>query len=658
MRRRTFFPAALCCLLVVLAAYANFFDNAFHFDDSRAVVDNLSIRNLANAGRFFTDSRMTTVLPENQVYRPLVTLSLAVDYFLGRGLKARVFHADQLFLLVALGIALFFFYLRVMERASPGPANAFLALFSATLFCVHPVNTDTMNVMYVRSEILSTLGIVGGFLVILGSPRLRRLELHLLPMALGALAKIPAVLFAPLLFAWELIVPPEDTPVARPFFSRLKSALRASAPALVAAAVLFWFVEKRMSSPTMVYGGDDRIAYARTQLWVWLEYVRLFALPAGLSADTDLTLIPFWHDTRVFAGACALIALAWVAFRCARIPKAWPVTFGLAWFAIGLLPASSIIPLSEPMNEHRVFLPYIGLVLSVVWGCRLLLAGRGRSGVVAASCAAILVAMALGVRARNRVWLTDESLWEDVTVKSPANGRGWMNYGAALMARGQLVKARACYERASLLTPNYWTLEINRGVVEDALGNPAAAEAHFKRALELGPTQPDTHSYFARWLPKVGRAPEALGHLETALRLSPGAALARSLLLDLRAAAGDTSGAATLAVEALHADPGDSRARAYSEGRIPRDYGATSVACRQSGIALGQRADYVGSALAYRAALALDPDDADALNNLGWTLGRVGFFRQAIPPLEKALAARPDFTLARNNLEWVRSRVP
>jgi tetratricopeptide (TPR) repeat protein len=658
MRSRRFVLAAACCLLLVAAAYSNFFGNAFHFDDSHVVVDNLYIRSLANAGLFFTDVRTASALPQNQTYRPLVTLSHALDYSLGHGLSTRAFRLDQLFLLLALGVCLFFLYLPVMERASPGPLNPFLALFSATLFCVHTVNTEAMNLMHVRSEILSALGLVGGFVVFLRSPRLQRLQLHLVPMALGALAKAPAVVLAPLLFVWELLAPPADARVVRPISSRLKIALRATVPTFVVALVLYLFVEKYMPLPSQTYGGGSRAAYARTQLWTWVHYLRLFFLPAGLSADTDLTLIPFWYDTRVVAGACALAALFWVAFRCSRIPKAWPVTFGLAWFAIGLLPTSSVIPLAEPMNEHRVFLAFIGLILSAVWGCRLLLAGRGRRGPVVALCAAILVAMALGTHARNRVWLTDESLWADVTEKSPGNGRGWMNYGTALMARGELAKARDCYARASLLTPNYWTLEINRGIVEDALGNPAAAEPHFRRAIELGPSQPDTHTYFARWLLKLGRSPEGESHLETALRLSPGAALARNLLMDLRGAAGDTAGAAVLSREALQVDPANARAKAYSEGRIPPDCGPGALACRQAGIALGQRSDWVASALAYRAALALDPTDADALNNLGWTLGKLGLFSQAIPPLEKALAIRPDLTLARNNLAWVKGRVP
>ena len=653
-----FILAALGGLALVVATYSNVFRNAFHFDDSHVVVDNLYIRSLANAGRFFTDVRTTSALPQNQAYRPLVTLSLAVDYFFGRGLSARAFHLDQLFLLVLLGIALFFFYRRVMERASPGPLNRYLALFAATIFCVHTVNTETMNLMHARSEILSALGIVCGFLVYAGAPRLRRLQLHLVPMAAGALAKTPAVLLAPLLFVWEFLAPGPQQQPSRSFASRLKTALRATAPSFVAGLAVFWFIEKKMAPPTLDYGGGNRIAYAQTQLWVWLHYLRLFVLPVGLSADTDLKLIPAWYDTRVIAGACALAALVWVAQRCVRAPRGWPVTFGLAWFAIGLLPTSSVIPLAEPLNEHRVFLPYIGLVLSAVWGARLLLEGRvRRAGAIVAVALVILAGFAAGSHVRNRAWLTGETLWADVTAKSPGNGRAWMNYGTALMARGAYAQARQCYERAAPLAPNYWALETNRAIVEDALGSPAVAETHFRRAIELGPTQPDTHFFFARWLARAGRGPEAVQHLEASLRLSPGAVAPRGLLMDLLAAVGDSRAAALLARESLEADPTNVRARAYMGGGFPPEFGSDAAARRRSGISLGQQGDFVASALAYRAALLLEPADADSLNNLGWTLGRLGYFAEAVPILERALAIQPDFTLARNNLAWVKSQI-
>ena len=233
-----------------------------------------------------------------------------------------------------------------------------------------------------------------------------------------------------------------------------------------------------------------------------------------------------------------------------------------------------------------------------------------------------------------------------------------MNYGVALMARGDFAQARDCYERAALFTPNYWTLEINRGIVEGSLGNPAAAEAHFRRAVELAPGQPDVHFYFARWLVKAGRGPEAVEHLENGARTEP--------CRHRGAHASDRSpGGERRRRRRRGARPRDGRRRASKRpgrrlSRGPKPGAARDV--RPSGLpesrvwCSASGGNDVESALAYRAALAIDPGYADALNNLGWTLGKLGFFAEAVPVLEKTVALRPDFALARNNLAWVKSK--
>ena len=86
-------------LLIALVAiiYSNHFHNGFHFDDDHTVVHNPYIRDLNNASLFFTDARTISVLPANQVYRPMLTLSLAIDYWLGGGLKPLFFHLSTFF---------------------------------------------------------------------------------------------------------------------------------------------------------------------------------------------------------------------------------------------------------------------------------------------------------------------------------------------------------------------------------------------------------------------------------------------------------------------------------------------------------------------------------------------------------------------------------
>ena len=50
----------------------------------------------------------------------------------------------------------------------------------------------------------------------------------------------------------------------------------------------------------------------------------------------------------------------------------------------------------------------------------------------------MLGALAYGAHARNVVWRSEESLWLDVTEKSPHNGRGLMNYGLTQMTKGNI----------------------------------------------------------------------------------------------------------------------------------------------------------------------------------------------------------------------------
>src|SRR5262249_51238818 len=81
-------------LLAVLVAYSHHFHNSFHFDDSHTIQSNPYIRDLKNIPKFFTDAALSTTLPANQIYRPLVSVALAIDYRLARGLDPLWYHID------------------------------------------------------------------------------------------------------------------------------------------------------------------------------------------------------------------------------------------------------------------------------------------------------------------------------------------------------------------------------------------------------------------------------------------------------------------------------------------------------------------------------------------------------------------------------------
>ncbi len=660
--------AALCAgaAVALFAAYSNHYDNAFHFDDKHAIQQNLYLRDLVNAPRFFTDANTFSALPANALYRPLLSLSFALDYRFGDGLDPRQFHRTQMALLVVLAVLLVIFYRRLGDLARPAAGNRYVALFAAALFSIHAANTETVNYISARSSLLSTLFVVIAFLVYMAWPRGRKTYLYLLPMLAGGLVKPLAVMFAPLFFAFVLLLE-QDAPLdlgRRDGWRSLRLALKRSSPALVAGVALFVFV-LLMDADTQQHAVISRSTYLITQPFVWLHYFRLFLFPAGLTADTDLAMFRHWYDTRLFAGVVFIAALAVAVYLLQRRRSLRPAAFGLAWFAIALLPTSSIFPLSESYNEHRIFFPYVGLTFAAAWLAAAAvrrwtvtatgpLARRVPAVVAGGLALAVIAAHGAGTYQRNKVWRNDETLWRDVTEKSPRNGRGQMNYGLALMARGRFEQALARFERAEKLTPNYSLLEVNLAIVHSQLGRDKVAGRHFQRALQLQPRCASCRFFYARWLTGKARAPEALDHLRKALEISPGEAGARKLYTRLLAVLGDRPALAAAVQRTLEINPADRVATAYSQGRIPFEVPEeTAAAYAELGLAKIGSKDWLDAGAIYRQALSLDPASAVGWNNLGWALGNLGFYREAAPCFRRASELDPTMALARNNLSWV-----
>jgi Flp pilus assembly protein TadD len=663
----TFLLSAVLAILVFLVAYSNSLHNAFHFDDSSIIVDNVFIRDLANIPRFFTDATTSSSFPPNTQYRPLVTLTNAVDYRLGGGLSPVWFHATQLALFIATGVMLFFLYLKLFATTGAPRWYRWAALFAATLFCVHTGNTQTGNWIHTRTELLSGLGVLGGFMVYIYRPAWRRYYLYLLPVVIGSLAKTPTVMFAPLLLVYMLLIEQQlslDDVFSKRAWPQVRGALLTSAPAFILAAILYKFIEG-MNGPAQVYSNIARMPYFITQTWVWVRYLRMFFVPTGLSADTDQPLITTWADARVIAGLLLLVVLLVAAWRSSRTRERRPIAFGIAWFWLALLPASSIFPLSELTNDHRVFFPFMGLTAAVVWWACLVIAETPRSRaarrrlpvIVTAAALIVLGAHAIATYRRNRVWLTGETLWQDVATKSPRNGRGLMNYGLTQMRVGRYQEAKDLFMRAYEFAPNYSILHVNIAIVTNAMGDSVGAEQWFKRALATDPGYPDGHQFYAGWLVGHGRAPEAITHLEKAVELSAANISSRQSLLELYAARGDTAALRSAVRGMLELSANDSSALEYSRG-LTGNPGGTAAEWFARGLGKTAQNSHAQAAYAYRMAVTLDPTNADAWNSLGWSLGKLGFFAEAEPALERALGLRPDFTLAKNNLAWVKGALP
>ena len=699
--------AAICggLLLALLATYANHFRNSFHFDDFHTVTQNAAVRSLASVPSFFTDARTFSVFPTHASYRPVVSASLAFDYWLGRGLDPLWYHISTFAWYVVQLALMYLLFVKIMDLSRPGPHNMAVALLAVAWYGLHPASAETINYVIQRGDLYSTLGVVAGLVLYCYRPEGKKWGAYLLPVAVGALSKPVAVMFAPILFVYILLFETGSSPEAafgpegkssngvnlsRPSllsWPNLRRAARACLPALVVCAALGIF-QVAMTPKAFVSGAASRLQYWLTQPIVTLHYFKTFFLPTELSADTDRQLVTSLFSEAFVIGFVFLCALVLAAWHALRIRAMHPVAFGLLWFLIALLP-TSLVPLAEVENDHRMFFPFVGLVLAVCCAGAVFLEkeeerlatagsptgaepGRVPSGsrlrAVLAVCASCLVAAyAYGTHLRNEAWRSEESLWQDVTEKSPRNGRGLMNYGLTQLAKGNTMVAYNYFQQAAVLTPNYSTLEINLGIAAGVLRRNAEAEQHFQRAATLAPEDSRSYSFYGRWLQGQGRIPEAIAILNKSAAINPADLDPRYTLMLVYSQQFDWAGLKRVTDEVLRVAPGDAEALRYSamaqnaNARVtaaeqlagaqpaPENYLSLSLLYHRSG-------RYQDSVRAGKEALRLRPNYAEAYNNIAAAYQSMGRWDEAITAARQAILLKPDFQLARNNLAYAMSQ--
>ena len=677
------FLLAAVVLVLVFAAYSNHFHNAFVFDDLHTIVNNIYIRNISNIPLFFKDATTFSSVPTNQTYRPLLSVTLAIDYYLAKGLdNTFFFHLTSFIFFILQGFLMFLFFLKIFDHADKNPANPFIAIITVAWYMLHPAGAETVNYIIQRGELMSAFFIIFAFVIFMYSPFARKRHLYLIPFALGALAKPMAGVFAPLLFVYLLFFE-KSSAAATPKKKRNSKkkarlaaeeakaldwghALKNALPAIIFVLAVMLFMQ-RMNAPTIDTGGGAMFNYVITQPYVMLLYFTTLFLPINLSVDPDLYPFATVADIRCIAGMAFLILFISTAVIALRNKKFRPLSFGIFWFLISLLP-TSLIPLGEVMNGHRMFLPFIGLTLGIGWslslGIRKLLNSSKSPSVVMSTATAliaiVLLAYAYGTHQRNKVWKTPETLWKDVTVKSPGNARGLMNYGVELFGKADFEGAEKYFLMAFEHWPLYNALHANIARLNEETGNFEEAEKYFLSAIELNWQAPDAYLLYGNFLFNRGRFEEAEESLRRAIQLSPAHIQARQILKLVYFQQEDYQKLSDLAEDTLRIVPNDENASYFlgiaraggsdflpDENRTPEDLLHLSSLYFMSN-------EYEKGIEALLEALELRPFYDLAYIYLCAAYANMEEWDKAVEAGERAVALAPDNEVARNNLDVAR----
>jgi Tfp pilus assembly protein PilF len=568
-RRRWLAPVVLVGLGAL--TWAGSLAVPFVFDDYPHLVENPLVRDL----RYFTGARDAAASGASDFQvaglrtRPLALLTFALN-FRAHGLEVTGYH------LVNLGIHLLagLLVLHLSRRTLALPAFSGsrlarirdpVALLVATLFVVHPIQTQAVTYVVQRMASLAALLALASLAAwIEARVRPARAQksvfyaLSLLAFA-GALASKQNVVTFPLLIVlYDLAFlgarPARALVRGLPWMalSAVSVVLLVGAPGSIAETLDAAAQVSRLDT-TM-----SRLDYLRTQSRVVTTYLRLLVLPVGQSLDWDVPVETGLTLAAALSSAFLAALLGgsvWLLARRTDSDAGWRlVGFGGVWFFVALAVESSLIPIVDVLYEHRLYLPSVGFFVATVAGVALLLPARAR-GAAAVAAAALVLALAAATVARNRVWADPVRFWSDVVAKSPGKSRPRVYLGVELGLRGELEGAAAQYRAALAREPGNAEALTNLGILAWHTGKPAEAEPLFRSAIEAKPGVHFARFFLGTLLASQGRIDEAEPILLEVLARHPRHADALTNLGSLRLQRGDLANAVGYWRRALEADP-------------------------------------------------------------------------------------------------------
>jgi tetratricopeptide (TPR) repeat protein len=511
----------------------------FVYDDQEFIAENQSIRSPGEAlaallAPFPPDS------PERGLYRPLTSLSYALDFQLGGG-DARTFHRSNA-LLYLMVVVLVFRLALVYGRGSG------FALALALVFAVHPVHCDAVDAIAGRSELLallfSLLSLIA-FLEARGAGGRGWLALSLGAYALACAAKETGVVLPAILavHAWVLPLAPRR--------GERRGELILLAPF---AGVLLVYLVARFSALGSFAPAEPLLRGVPLEIRlhtlgsVFLEYLRLLVFPGVLETD-------FYYRERlgIAAGAtlrslCGLAllaaasgALAMLLLRAGRererlASRMSPVqalsACGLAIFLGFLFPVSHLLDFGALMAERFLFAPSTGfLLLLVLAGASALERGLAspalRRGVAVALVGSLALAGGLRSAARAAEWRDPVALWVAADRALPNHPGIRTNLAAAHIARGELDAAGALLQESLALHPDHAEMLGNLGNLRMQQGRYEEARSAFDRILVLNPDDFITWNNLGVLEIRRGRPADALPFFRRSLALNPNFADAR-----------------------------------------------------------------------------------------------------------------------------------
>lgn len=508
----------LGCLLLGAIVYGNSLDVPYYLDDFRNILENRHLR--------LTDLSFSTlrdaVLGGTLRSRPVANLSFALNYYF-TGEDVGGYHLVNILIHILCGF--FIYQLTLTTLSTPGLREKYssrwqIASFSAFLWLVHPLHTQTVTYIVQRMNGLAVMFYILS-LWLYARARMadtgREKALYIGSLVAGLLAmgskEIAATLpFFILLYEWFFFQELDRQWLLRRLWLITILLLFAGLLYLIYSDNPLALLSRYEKRPFTL---GERLLTEPRVVMLYLSLL-FFPYPGRLNLDHEVEISRSLLDpvsTLVSIGAIlCLIALAVVLAKRQRL-----LSFAVFWFFGNLVIESTFLNL-ELMFEHRTYLPSVFVIVALtayVW--RVIRPGRIAVGVLVG----VLCVCAVWTVQRNSLWRDPVAFWEDSAAKSPGKARPFINLSTVYRQSGYLDKAVAAAKEAVRLDPRFVNGFVALGTAYLDKREFDLAIRAFREALDRMPDYASVYNSLARAYLAKGMKREAEAALRENLKLQP-----------------------------------------------------------------------------------------------------------------------------------------
>jgi len=494
-------------LAVVVAFTAGVYwpalDNEFVHDDWPTISENQNLRGLGNLGRFFSDPGQFSKTGRSSQVRPVLLTTFALNFSFSE--HPRGFRLVNLALHLLNILLAFLLVVRIASRYLHASETQITGLVAASIFALHPLNTQAVIYVSSRSTLLMFSFYIAAVLAYLTwrekvekgeDGRAVPATLYLLFAAGALLTKENAVSLAGIVILLEI-----GLFQAR---RRDRTGLVGSIAAGIAPVLLFLAYRSVVLQQASTAGkGGVLVMHSTavkgpyfwqlaTQVKAQLTYLWLFLWPADVAIQHSVSHVESVLDPGILLGLFVVLGgLIWA------LPRWWrggAVATAVLWYLCASAP-EMLVRLNIIVNEHRFYLPGLGLIAICSWllvRAVHLLSKRSRELGFGAIVGVVVLVLALGARSRSYAmqWKTACTLWEYTVTVSPDDSWTQNNVGNCRLLADDLAGAETAYRRAIDLAPENYLVFYNLGLVYERLESFQQAIEFYEKyeeALGAGP---------------------------------------------------------------------------------------------------------------------------------------------------------------------------